>query len=129
VIDLRSGFFQLHVHPDDQPKTAVWWRSRLWMMTRVPFGARNAPAYFTRVMQYEISKAGLGHCCLSFIDDLAIHSRTAEEHIEHVAAVLDMLYGCECILRSQSLALQLCLTWAMPCQSLALPHRRPRLRQ
>ena len=81
VIDLRSGFFQLHVHPDDQPKTAVWWRSSLWMMTRVPFGARNAPAYFTRVMQYEISKAGLGHCCLSFIDDLAIHSRTAEEHI------------------------------------------------
>jgi hypothetical protein len=57
-------------------------------------GPRNAPAYFTRVMQYEISKAGLGHCCVSFIDDLAIHSRTADEHIEQVAAVLDMLYGC-----------------------------------
>jgi hypothetical protein len=46
-----------------------------------------------KVMQYQISKASLGHCCLSF-NDLAIHSRTAEEHIEHVAAVLDMLYGC-----------------------------------
>ncbi len=60
----------------------------------VPFGYRNASAYFTRVLQCEISKAGLDHCCISFIDDICVHSRTAEEHIQQVGQVLDMLYNC-----------------------------------
>ena len=94
VIDLRSGFFQMHVAEEDQPKTGHWWRGSLWQLTRVPFGAKNSPPYFTRVVEYEISKAGLGHCCKSFVDDLAVHSVSAEEHIRHVSQVLDMLYGC-----------------------------------
>jgi hypothetical protein len=94
LIDLRSGFFQLKGAEEDQPKTAIWWRSSFWMMTRVPFGARNSPAYFTRVMQFEISKAGLDHCCTSFIDELCVNTDTAEEHIEAVSKVLAKLHSC-----------------------------------
>ena len=73
------------------------WACRGWALLAqqpAPSISRRLSYAPLRFMQYEIIKAGLGHCCLSFTDDLAIHSRTAEEHIEHVAAVLDMLYGC-----------------------------------
>jgi hypothetical protein len=42
AMDLRYGFFQLQLAVEDRPKTAVWWRSSLWQMTRVSFGGRQA---------------------------------------------------------------------------------------
>ncbi len=29
-VDARSGFSQIPMHPEDQPKTAFWWRNQLW---------------------------------------------------------------------------------------------------
>ena len=36
--DFKSGFAQILIAPEDQPKTAIWWRDELWMYTRMPFG-------------------------------------------------------------------------------------------
>ena len=43
-------------------------------------------------METELENAGLTHCTQVFVDDVLIHSKTMEEHIQHVAAVLDALY-------------------------------------
>jgi hypothetical protein len=93
-LDLRSGFMQLPVAQESQPKTAFWWRNQLWSFNRLPFGLRNASAFFQRVLDYEIAKAGLGHCAMAFIDDVCIHSPSPEQHVKDVAAVLDMLLSC-----------------------------------
>lgn len=94
VLDLRSGFMQLPVAFESQAKTAFWWRNQLWAFKRMPFGLRNASAWFQRVLDFEIAGAGLGHCAKAFIDDVCIHSPTPEQHIKDVAAVLDMLMSC-----------------------------------
>ncbi|GFH08320.1 uncharacterized protein HaLaN_03264 [Haematococcus lacustris] len=39
-LDMRSGFLQIPVHPDDQLKTAFWARNRLYCYTRMPFGLK-----------------------------------------------------------------------------------------
>ena len=93
-IDLRGAFHQIPIHKDDQYLTSWWMGNELWCYTRVPFGLQAAPAYLQRIMDAELQKAGLADFAVCFIDDLLIHSDTQEEHLLHVAAVLDMLHDC-----------------------------------
>ncbi|KAJ9531042.1 hypothetical protein QJQ45_000957 [Haematococcus lacustris] len=90
-LDMRSGFFQLHIAPADRIKTAFWCGNKLYQFNRMPFGLRNAPAEYQRVMDRCIADAGLVHCCKAYIDDLLVHSTTAEQHLQDVAAALRML--------------------------------------
>lgn len=91
--DMRSGFSQCLVDPTDgsQQRLAVWWKGHTWYHKYLPFGVRMGPSYFQQLMSYHISKAGLDHICVAFIDDILIFSHTLDEHIQHVAAVLDMI--------------------------------------
>jgi hypothetical protein len=93
-LDLRQGFLQIPIAPSDQPKTAYWVGNKHMMYTRMPYGLKNASAKFQRVMDYELAMAGLDHCSRAYVDDVLIFSNSVEEHIEHVAAVLDALHSC-----------------------------------
>jgi len=93
-MDLRSGFHQISVKEQDQVKTGSWWKNKIYMFTRMPFGARNATAHFQRVVDAEIAKAGVQNNASSFVDDILVYSKTAEEHIEHLQKVFDMLESC-----------------------------------
>jgi hypothetical protein len=78
----------------DRDKTAFWWGNRLFRFKRLPMGLRNATACFQRVLDREIAQAGLSHCVRTFVDDVIVFTQTAEEHIEAVGRMLDMLYSC-----------------------------------
>lgn len=93
-IDLRSGFHQIPIKEADQPKTSFWWSNKLFMYKFMPFGLKNAPAHFQRVVDFELQRKGLGYCTLSFIDDILIYSDTPDQHIADVAKVLDALSDC-----------------------------------
>ena len=91
-LDLRAGFHQIPIAQEDQEKTTFWWGTQTWCYKRVPFGLKNATAYFCRVVDHEVMKAGLTENVKSFVDDILIHSKTVEDHILHVEQVLQMLY-------------------------------------
>jgi hypothetical protein len=90
-LDLRSGFFQIPIHPDSRPLTSFWWAKDLWQYKRAPFGLRALPQIFQGIMDHEIQTHGLSAFTKCFIDDLLIHSDTFEEHLKHVEQVLEML--------------------------------------
>ena len=90
-VDLKSGYWQMMVHPEDQHKTTFRWGNETWQFTRLPMGLKNAVAYFQKVMNYEIRKRGLGHFVDCYLDDILIFSETMEEHLQHIQQVLDML--------------------------------------
>jgi hypothetical protein len=52
------------------------------------------PAWFQRVVSYEIATAGLTGKVFAYIDDIALAADTPEEHNELLAKVLDMLLSC-----------------------------------
>ena len=87
-LDALSGFTQLELHPDNIEKTAFRTHRGLFQFRRMPFGLRNGPAIFQRVMQ-NILAPYLWLFCLVYIDDIVVYSKSYEEHINHLDKVLE----------------------------------------
>src|SRR6201999_3319808 len=58
-----------------------------YQFKRLPFGYRNGPSVFQRVMQ-SILSAYLWIFTLVYIDDIVVYSKTFEDHLKHVDLVL-----------------------------------------
>ena len=54
------------------------------------FGLTNAPAYFMNLMN-KVFMEELDKFVVVFIDDILIYSRSAEEHKQHLRAILNKL--------------------------------------
>ena len=86
-LDLKSGYWQIPVHPDDREKTAFVTQGGLYEFNRMPFGLATAPATFQRAM--ELVLAGLTYSiCLCYLDDVIVFSNTITEHCDRLKTVL-----------------------------------------
>lgn len=90
TLDLASGFHQIEVHPEDIPKTAFSVDHGLYEFVRMPFGLKNAPATFQRVMDHVLRDL-IGKCCLVYMDDIIIFSSSLQEHLVNLSKVLQAL--------------------------------------
>ncbi|GBG65975.1 hypothetical protein CBR_g54954 [Chara braunii] len=89
-LDLKSGYHQLEIHPRDRYKTAFKTRYGHFEWVVMPFGLTNAPASFQAAMTTEFRDM-LDRFVLIYLDDILVYSRTLDEHIVHLRAVLDRL--------------------------------------
>ncbi|GBG64943.1 hypothetical protein CBR_g48691 [Chara braunii] len=90
-IDLRSGYHQIRVATEVQPKTAFRSRFGHYEFTVMPFGLTNAPATFQTAMN-DIFRDILEEYVLVYLDDILVYSRTLEDHIRHLHDVLQRLH-------------------------------------
>ncbi|XP_046143420.1 uncharacterized protein LOC123988226 [Osmia bicornis bicornis] len=92
IFDLANGFHQIEMNPKDRQKTAFTTPHGHFEFVRMPFGLKNAPPTFQRVMNRVTS--GLENV-LVFIDDMIVFSSSLREHEIKVKKLFDRLreYG------------------------------------
>ncbi|GBG88025.1 hypothetical protein CBR_g46396 [Chara braunii] len=89
-IDLKSGYHQIAIRPEDQHKTAFQTRYGLYEFVVMPFDLCNAPGTFQHTMN-RIFHDYLDKFVIVYLDDIFIFSRTVEEHVAHLDKVLSLL--------------------------------------
>jgi len=81
TLDLQSSFWQIRMAPEDMKKTT------LITKTVIPFGLKNVTNTFTRIMLTIFKELGDKFPKI-FVDNLNIHNKNSEEHLEHLDAIL-----------------------------------------
>lgn len=90
TVDLVSGFHQIQLDEGDREKTAFSINGGKYEFTRMPFGLKNAPATFQRVMD-AVLREFIGKCCLVYMDDIIVFSSSFEEHVKDIQNVFAKL--------------------------------------
>lgn len=90
TMDLRSGYHQLEVCPEDRPKTAFSVPGGHWQFKRMPFGLKNAPATFQRLLDGVLRGLKPKKCCV-YLDDIIVYSKDMEQHVSRLREVFDRL--------------------------------------
>ena len=100
TLDLRAGYHQVSVAPKDRPKTAFLIQDKLFEYNTLPFGLRNAPSHFSRLMSSILANV-INTAVLVYLDDLIVLGSTVEEHTENLIKVLEILksHNLKCSLR------------------------------
>ncbi|GET66141.1 retroviral-like aspartic protease 1 [Rhizophagus irregularis DAOM 181602=DAOM 197198] len=89
-LDLAAGYHQVEMAEEDKEKTAFICSQGLYEYNVMPFGLKNAPGTFQRLMD-KILKEYIGEFVTVYLDDIMIYSEDFEKHIEHVDKVLSKL--------------------------------------
>jgi hypothetical protein len=89
-VNLRSGYHQIKIHPEDVPKTTFSTRYGLYKYLVMSFGLTNSPAYFMYLMN-SVFMPELDKFVVVFIDDILIYSKSEEEHAQHLRVILQQL--------------------------------------
>ncbi|KAK3703603.1 hypothetical protein QZH41_019157, partial [Actinostola sp. cb2023] len=90
TLDLASGFNQVAMDTEDRPKTAFSCPFGLFEYNRMPFGLKNAPSTFSRLMQRCLSDM-VYVLLLVYLDDIVVYSGTFEEHLERLEKLFNRL--------------------------------------
>lgn len=90
TLDLASGFHQIQMDEKSIPKTAFNCENGHYEYLRMPFGLKNAPATFQRVMD-NVLRGLQNEKCAVYLDDIIIYSASLQEHLEKLRKVFERL--------------------------------------
>lgn len=85
--DVLAGFTQLDMADEAKEKTVFRCHLGLWQFRRMPFGLRNGPSIFQRIMQGVLAPY-LWLFTLVYIDDIVVFSKSWDDHLRHLDIVL-----------------------------------------
>ncbi|KAH8325104.1 hypothetical protein KR067_009985 [Drosophila pandora] len=90
TIDLTSGLHQIHMNKKDIPKTAFSTLNGKCEFLRLPFGPKNAPAIFQRMID-NVLREHIGKICYVYIDDIIVFGEDYQSHWNNLRAVFQNL--------------------------------------
>ncbi|GFY36563.1 retrovirus-related Pol polyprotein from transposon opus [Trichonephila clavipes] len=91
ALDLRSGYFQMAVNPNDIVKTAFVTKNGTYAFRRMPFGLSGAASNFQKAIDI-ILKPVIGKFVSVYMDDVIISSPSFTQHVKHLKEVFRLLH-------------------------------------
>lgn len=88
TVDLASGYWQVSIDPNSRQKTAFSTPDGHYQFKKMPFGLKNAPTAFNRIIQQILGRLPFVEL---YFDDIGIHSKSFELHISHVFEALSII--------------------------------------
>ena len=90
TLDPLKGYHQIEVEESSREKTAFTTHVGLFQYIRLPFGLTNDLASFQRLLEH-VLRSYTNKFVILYIDDILIYSTTFDDHLSHVAQVLQVL--------------------------------------
>ena len=78
-LDFASAYWQIPVHPEDVYKTAFVTKDGHYEWLVLPYGLRNSPSTFHRVVR-KILEDLVNKGVMSYLDDIVIYAKSRDEH-------------------------------------------------
>ncbi len=93
TLDLNFSFHRLPLKEGDKVKTTFWGinphgKDCLYQWKILPFGLKNAPIEFQRVMDWVFSGLSFAKC---YIDDIIVYNMTPRDCMHHLREVFGKL--------------------------------------
>ncbi|MBW0578150.1 hypothetical protein O181_117865, partial [Austropuccinia psidii MF-1] len=82
-MECMRGFHQNGVKPNSMKLLRIICHMGIYEYTRMPFGIKNAPAHFQRMMDTIFQEEILEGWMVVYIDDIIIYSETWENHVQY----------------------------------------------
>ena len=104
TLDLYSGYWQIPIAKGHRRKTAFSTESGHWQFCVMPFGVKNAPAVFARLMA-DIMNGLQWNGIAVYLDDIIIGGKNFQEHYDLLKEVLERLRGAGLTVKSSKVSL------------------------
>ncbi|CAF4906430.1 unnamed protein product [Pieris macdunnoughi] len=91
TLDLTSGYHQILMENHSIEKTAFSTPNGHYEFLRMPFGLKNAPATFQRMMNNVLRNEISHNICLVYLDDIIVYSKSEQDHINKLQQVFEAL--------------------------------------
>ncbi|MBW0526643.1 hypothetical protein O181_066358 [Austropuccinia psidii MF-1] len=86
-MDCMKGFHQNGVEPNSLKLLRIICRMGINEDTRMPFGVKNTPAHFQRMMDTICQEEILEFWMVLYIDEITIYSETWQDHVQSIETV------------------------------------------
>lgn len=90
ALDHSSGLHQIPMNKESKQYTAFSTPQGHYQFNRMPFGLKNAPATFQRMMDTAL-RGLINQNCFVYLDDIIIFGQSIEEHNKNLSIVLQRL--------------------------------------
>ncbi|KAI7944866.1 hypothetical protein MJO28_010561 [Puccinia striiformis f. sp. tritici] len=88
AMDVLKGFHQIPIHPESRKFMRIICHLGIYEYLRMPFGIKNAPSHFQRMMDSVFGSFIRQGWMMVYIDDILIYSDDCDTHVQKIKTVL-----------------------------------------